>query len=169
MNKYVEDGTNGFKIAQDSFSSLMGNMNSALDNFVMTGKLNFGDFARSVIQDLLKIQLRQSALAMFNAAGGGGGIMSSIGSLFGFAKGGYVPTNQPVLVGENGPEIISGAAGKTVTPNSALMGGGQQVTNNYYTVNAVDAKSVAQLFAENRKTLLGTVRQAEKELPFRGI
>jgi hypothetical protein len=43
------------------------------------------------------------------------------------------------------------------------------VTNNYITnnINALDAKSVAQLFAENRKALLGSVRTAEKELPYR--
>jgi hypothetical protein len=42
------------------------------------------------------------------------------------------------------------------------------VTNNYntYNINAVDAKSVAQLFAENRKVLLGTVKMAERELPY---
>jgi hypothetical protein len=42
------------------------------------------------------------------------------------------------------------------------------ITNNYITnnISAVDARSVAQLFAENRKTLLGTVRMAEKELPY---
>ena len=31
----------------------------------------------------------------------------------------------------------------------------------------LDAKSVAQLFAENRKTLLGTVQMAQKEMPYR--
>jgi phage-related minor tail protein len=75
------------------------------------------------------------------------------------------------LMGEAGPEAIMplkrGKDGKLGVASGG--GGGQMVTNNYYTVNAVDAKSVAQLFAENRKTLLGTVRQAEKELPFRGM
>jgi hypothetical protein len=73
-----------------------------------------------------------------------------------------------VLVGENGPEVISGAAGMTVTPNSQLNNSTGNVTNNYYSISAVDSRSVAQLFSENRMTLLGTVRQAEKELPFRG-
>ena len=37
------------------------------------------------------------------------------------------------------------------------------ITNN---IQAVDAKSVAQLFAENRKTLLGSVEMARRELPY---
>jgi len=42
------------------------------------------------------------------------------------------------------------------------------VTNNYntYNINAVDAKSVEQLFAENRKSLLGAVGMAQKEMPY---
>jgi hypothetical protein len=44
-----------------------------------------------------------------------------------------------------------------------------QSSNTYITnnISAVDAKSVAQLFAENRKTLLGSVKMAEKEMPYR--
>jgi lambda family phage tail tape measure protein len=164
FDEYVDNATNAANIARNAFQSLTSNMESALDEFVKTGKLNFGDFARSVIQDLLKIQLKAAAINMLKAVGGG----NFLGSLFGFAKGGYVGTNKPVLVGENGPEVISGAAGMTVTPNWKMNGQAQPVTNNYYNISAVDAKGVAQLFAENRMTLLGTVRQAEKELPFRG-
>jgi phage-related minor tail protein len=137
-----------------------------LDKFVETGKLSFGDFATSVIMDMLKIELRAAAMKMFQAAGG----LSGIAGLFGFAEGGIIPTEGPVLVGERGPEIITGAAGRQVVPNGQLgsAGSGGAVTNNYYSISAIDAKSVAQLFAENRMTLLGNVRQAEKELPIRG-
>jgi lambda family phage tail tape measure protein len=75
------------------------------------------------------------------------------------------------LMGEAGPEAIMPLKrGKDGKLGVASQGGAGQVINNYnYSISAVDAKSVAQLFAENRKTLLGTMRQAEKELPFRGI
>jgi lambda family phage tail tape measure protein len=159
FDQYVENATNSANIARSAFQSLTSNMEQALDNFVMTGKLNFKDLTRNIIQDLLKIQLRAAAVRVFSAMSG---------SLLGFAKGGYISTNKPVLVGENGPEVISGAAGMTVTPNSQLNNSTGNVTNNYYSISAVDSRSVAQLFSENRMTLLGTVRQAEKELPFRG-
>ena len=166
-NNFIENGTNAATRAEQVFSTMTGAMNNAIDRFVETGKFSFADFSRSVIQELLKIQLKAAAINMIKSFGdtGGGSFLSS---LLGFAEGGVIQTNKPVLVGENGPELISGAAGMTVTPNGRLGGGQQNITNNYYTVNAVDAKSVAQLFAENRKTLLGTVRQAEKELPIRG-
>jgi hypothetical protein len=88
-----------------------------------------------------------------------------IKTLPGFASGGFTGGRRPILVGEAGPEIFVPQSAGNIMPNSAL-GGNTQVT---YNISAVDAKSVAQLFAENRKTLLGTIRQAEKELPFRGI
>ena len=102
---------------------------------------------------------------MGGAGGGGGGFFSAIGSLFGFAEGGNPPIGRASVVGENGPELIVPRTASTVIPNGG--GGGQNITNNYYTVNAVDAKSVAQLFAENRKTLLGSVKMAEKEMPYK--
>jgi hypothetical protein len=42
------------------------------------------------------------------------------------------------------------------------------ITNNYITnnINAIDARSVAQLFAENRRSLLGSVKMAEREMPY---
>jgi hypothetical protein len=89
-------------------------------------------------------------------------------SLLGFAEGGVIQTNKPVLVGEYGPELISGAAGRTVTPNNKLFGGSSPqntyITNN---ISAIDSKSVAQLFAENRSVLFGNVERARRELPMR--
>jgi hypothetical protein len=112
-----------------------------------------------------------AADAAVNASGTGffSGIAASIGKFFGFADGGMVTTNSPVLVGERGPELISGAAGRTVTnasDTSAMLGGGT-THNHYYNINAVDAKSVATLFAENRMTMFGLVEQARRELPMR--
>jgi hypothetical protein len=170
MKRYEESLT-PLKRGEAMAASVFNNMNSALDRFVETGKLSFGDFARSVIMDMLKIELRAAAMKMFQAAGGLSGIAGLFGlQIGGHARGGMIPTEGPVLVGEEGPELIMGAAGRQVIPNNQLgtAPSGGNVTNNYYSINAVDAKSVAQLFAENRMTLLGNVRQAEKELPIRG-
>ena len=163
MKRYEESLTplkQGQQMAEAVFSS----MGSALDKFVETGKFNFGDFAKSVIQDLIKIQLRAAATQLLSAA---------FGSFFpipGKAAGGPVQSGQPYIVGEKGPELFMPNSAGTIVPNDKLSGsaGGGSTTNNYYSISAIDAKSVAQLFAENKMTLLGTVRQAEKELPFRG-
>jgi lambda family phage tail tape measure protein len=182
VNTYISDSTNGFKQAQNMFSSITRNMESALDRFVETGKFKFSDFARSVIMDLMKIQLRAAASNFLSSLMGtfgfaNGGVFAG-GKVTAFANGGVVggPTLFPMangmgLMGEAGPEAIMPLKrGKDGKLGVASEGGSGQVVNNYYTYNisAVDAKSVAQLFSENRRTLLGTIKQAEKELPFRG-
>jgi phage-related minor tail protein len=169
----MDNATNAAQQAGQAFSSITRNMESAIDNFVETGKFSFKDFSRSIIQDLIKIELKAQATKVLGMLGGGGGIFSAIGSLFGFANGGTPPINRPSIVGEQGPELFMPKSAGTIIPNNKLgMGGDTQVsapvTNNYITnnVSALDAKSVAQLFAENRKTLLGTVEMARKEMPY---
>ena len=142
-------------------------MNSAIDNFVSTGKFKFGDFARSIIQDLLKIELKAQATSLLKATSGGlGTLFSGIGSLFGFAEGGNPPVNKPSIVGEKGPELFVPKTAGTIIPNGQGMGG---TVNNYITnnnVSAIDGQSVARFFAENRRTMLGTMQMAQKELPY---
>ncbi len=92
-------------------------MEDALVKFVITGKLNFAEFTRSVLADLTRIAIRQAMLNMF------GGIFSFLknaqGNAFGangvipYAKGGVVnsPTVFPFkngvgLMGEAGAEAI---------------------------------------------------------------
>lgn len=168
FNNFMDNATDSSKRAGEAFGAFTNNMNSAIDNFVTTGKFSFGDFARSIIQDLLKIELKAQATALFKSAAGGlGGFLSGIGSIFGFANGGNPPINKPSIVGEKGPELFVPRTAGTVIPNNQLGGGQQTVNNNYvYNVSAIDAKSVATFFAENRKTMLGSVQMAQKELPY---
>ena len=166
FDKYMESATNAATRAGEVFGSITNNMNSAIDKFVETGKFSFGDFARSVIQDLLKIELKAQASKIFS------GFMSSAGgflsSILGFANGGEPPVGKPSIVGENGPELFVPKTAGTIVPNgggggTSGAGGNTYITNN---INAVDAKSVAQLFAENRRTLFGTVEMARKEMSY---
>jgi phage-related minor tail protein len=125
----------------------------------MTGKFKFKDFAASVIQDILKIQLRASAAQLL-------GNIPGIGAFFsvpGRAMGGPVSANSPYIIGERGPELFVPQSSGTVVPNNRL-GGGSTIINN---ITAIDAKGVAQLFAENRQVLFGNVEQARRELPMR--
>lgn len=161
FNNYVDSATNAANHAKNIFDSITNSMSSAIDNFVETGKFSFKDFAKSVIQDLIKIQLKASAMKLLSA------FLPGLGSSFAgfFADGGYIPPGKYGVVGEAGPELVSGPA--SVTPGSQMGG---QTVNNYITnnISAVDAKSVAQLFAQNRKTLLGATETARKEMPSRG-
>ncbi len=164
----MDNATNAAMRAGEVFNSVTSNMNSALDNFVDTGKLSFGDLANSIIKDIIKIELKAAAANFLTASKG-----MNWGSILGFAEGGNPPINKPSIVGEKGPELFVPKTAGTIIPNNGIGGSGSSapstnnVTNNYYTVNAVDAKSVATLFAENRKSLYGSVKMAEKETSYR--
>jgi hypothetical protein len=100
---------------------------------------------------------------------GGGGILSGVGSFFSslfHANGGSIPAGGFGIVGEAGPEIVNGPASITSAKDTASMMGGDTHYHNY-NISAVDAKSVAQLFYENRMTMFGMTEQARRELPMR--
>jgi lambda family phage tail tape measure protein len=82
FNSYIDNATNAARVAESMFSSITNNMESAIDRFVRTGKLKFADLARSIIQDIIAIQLKAQASALFSAMIRGAGI-----NLFGSAPG----------------------------------------------------------------------------------
>jgi lambda family phage tail tape measure protein len=154
--------------AVEGLNSLFSNMGNALDNFVDTGKLKFGDFAKSVIADIAKIALKAAVTKLFTLVGK---------SILGLAAGGPVMANKPYLVGEQGPELfVPNSAGSIMTNASmnknvgADSGMGATVNNTYITnnISAIDSRSVAQMFVENRKSLLGASMMARKEMPYGG-
>ena len=155
MSKFVRDLPTEFESGQKAFDTVIGNMDSALTNFVKTGKLSFKDLARSIIQDLIAIQLRASASGLMsmlissftgggpgNGASGNGTGVQGFGSAY--ADGGSPTPNTVNLIGERGPELFIPKTAGTIIPNHALsgMGGTTNVTNNY--INAIDTKSFEQ-------------------------
>lgn len=175
--QYAKDATDASLIAGQLFNTATKGMEDALVNFAHTGKLSFKDLANSIIDDIIRMEAKAMASNIFgllggdSKSGGGGGLIgaavSGIGKMLGFAEGGPVVGGQPIIVGEKGPEIFTPNAGGGITPNSSL-GIGQATYNTYnYSISAIDSKSVAQLFAENRTLLYGNVEQARKEMPFR--
>ena len=183
FDQYKEDSENSGKMAEDMFSSFTNNMNSALDKFVDTGKLSFGDLASSIIKDLIKIQLRmlmmQGISQMFGffgmgamgasaGAAGGGAALSTAGFAVA-ANGGTI--NQPTIVGENGPELFIPGRSGSVIPNNQLgdaIGGGGGVTyNGPYIANmsAIDTQSATQFLAKNQKAVWAANQNAQRSLP----
>jgi hypothetical protein len=70
-----------------------------------------------------------------------------------FAQGGTIPTNGPVLVGENGPEFISGAGGARVMDNTRSS---TQINN--WTVNNNSAVGMERLLSESRRSRMMNVQ-----------
>jgi lambda family phage tail tape measure protein len=184
-NSYVEDATNGAKQAEQVFTSLASNMESALDKFVKTGKLSFSDLARSIIADLIKIQMRAQMTSIFGKLGsllgfggssGSGLFTGSTGESYGSimigarAGGGDIAGGSPYLVGENGPELVVPKGNGTVIPNNQLgsmMGGPQIVYNGPYIQNmsAIDTQSATQFLSKNKQAVWSANQSANRSLP----
>jgi len=169
FEQYTKDAQNYGKLAQDAFGSFVGNMNSAIDNFVRTGKFAFKDFAKSVIQDIMAIVLKFQMLQLVKAAAGFMGF--NIPGLTGKASGGMVSQGIPYLVGENGPELFVPQKGGAIVPSNRVgdaLGGGSQVTyNGPYIANmsAIDTQSGIQFLAKNKQAVWAANQSAQRSMP----
>ena len=146
--QYAEDATNAARVAQDIFQKATKGMEDSIVGFAKTGKFEFKSFVADILETLLRSQIQQTMAKVFSlttANSGGGSILGNLGKLLGFAGGGIIPTNAPVVVGEKGPELLVNAAGNRVIPNNQL-GGATQVV---YNINAVDAPSFQALVARD--------------------
>lgn len=87
----------------------------------------------------------------------GGSILGGISDLFGggFANGGMLPAGKFGLVGERGPELISGPA--TITPFAGA-------TNITYNIQAVDAASFQSLVARDPGFIYAVTEQGRKSI-----
>lgn len=148
-------------------------MTSALDEFVNTGSLNFSKLTQSILQDLLKIQLKKQALALWETASGGNGITGAIAiaaKFMGFADGGEPPINQVSMVGERGPELFVPKTAGTIIPNHMLKGNDSGQTINYngpYIANmsAIDTQSGVAFLAKNKQAVWATYQSANRSVP----
>ena len=162
-----------FQLASDAVLSTWGNISSAIDDLVENGKINFGDLADSILKDLAKMIIKAMIFKyIFEPAMGFLGL-----DIPGKATGGPVAGNKPYMVGEKGPELFVPEGSGNIIPNHRLPTSGNSspqavqaapTTNNYITnnISALDSKSVQQVFAENRQSLLGTVEYARKETSY---
>lgn len=171
MAKMFVTMEDSMKRTQQVFDSVWGNLGSAIDNFVKTGKLSMKDLARSVIQDLIAIQMKAAALKFLNFAfssfSGGGATPyqpSAVMGMPGYADGGDPAVNMPSIVGERGPEIFVPRTAGTIIPNHALnsMGSTTNVTNNY--INAIDTKSFEDRLLGSSNAIWAANAYANKNL-----
>lgn len=145
---------------------------SALAEFATTGKLDFADFARSILADLAKILAQQLLL---QALTGAGVPIPGLGGATGAASGGDFEANKSMIVGEKGPEMVRFGAPGNITPadqtaralaaTGAGGGGGTtvnvapaQVKLQVVNVDSPDAARNAMDTAEGGKIIVNQIR-----------
>ena len=106
-------------VKRDGIMSLEDSLVS-LSNGTKTVKEAFSDMARSILNDIVRMQIRNAiTVPLANAMG----VQMR-------ANGGPVSPNKPYIVGEKGPELMIPRGGGTVVPNSQMGGGEAPVTVN---------------------------------------
>lgn len=167
MGEFLRNMPTELEQGARAFDSLMGNMESAIDRFVRTGKMNFKDLARSIIQDIVAMQMKAAAVSFLSSLFGGGPTPYQPAAVMGapgYADGGNPAVGQLSIVGERGPELFVPRTAGTIIPNHALggMGGTTNVTNNY--INAIDTKSFEDRLLGSSKAIWAANKYGEKNL-----
>jgi lambda family phage tail tape measure protein len=143
MQNYIDAAENVAAQTEAAFSRGFRGMEDALVNFVMTGKGNFKDLAKSIIADLLRIQYQAAISGILKmisgtgssaSAGGDAALLADMG--VGRAIGGPVSAGSMYEVNERGPELLNvgnkqylmtGNQGGSVSPGGI---GGDNITIN---------------------------------------
>lgn len=166
FKEYVDNATNAAQAAQRVFQKATQGMEDLIINFAKTGKFQFKDFMNSILEELLRSQVRSLMAQIFNLQGksvsAGGGLLG--GSIIpGFlAQGGSAKGGMPYVVGENGPELFVPSGDGTVVPNNQLAAAATYVT---YNINAVDARSFKEMVAADPAFIYAVSQQGSKTIP----
>jgi lambda family phage tail tape measure protein len=143
---------------KSGFETFTSGLEDAFVKFVQGGKLSFKDLANSILADLARIAVKKAIVGM--------------ASLFGFAAGGQVMADTPIIVGERGPEMFVPRTAGTIVPNNALSTAGSNVnggaaTNVTYNIQAVDAQSFRSLVARDPSFIYAVTEQGRRSQPTR--
>ena len=152
--------------------SIQNDFAGTLESALSDGKLTLSDFEgffKKTVTSLITESIRGgngiggAFSSLFGGGGGssGGGMGSILGSIassfFGgfFADGGNLGARKFGIVGEEGPELITGPA--KVTPMSDMAGGGGSVIIN---LNTIDSQSGTQFLLDNKGQIQDIIQKA---------
>jgi len=160
-SEYADEATNASKTAEKMFNKTTQSMEDSIVSFAKTGKFEFKDLINTILEELLRSQIQRLIAQTFGSFGGGGGGGFNPFAGF-FANGGLIPSGKFGVVGENGPELVSGPA--NITPMNGLGGGSSQVI---YNINAVDAPSFKAMIARDPGFIHAVAQQGARKVPVR--
>jgi hypothetical protein len=161
-----------------SLDEALGNIVQATIRSLIQGFINLGitifvleplqKFLRGVlgrqkqINNELKREIALRTVLAFFGGGGGFGIPF-------FANGGRTPANQPIIVGERGPELFIPNTAGEVVPNNEMMvgspgggGGGDNITVTF-NINTIDATDFNELLTTRQDLIIGLINRGLAE------
>lgn len=89
FHDYADQAADVAGQTRDLFSNAFSSMEDGIVDFVKTGKLSFSDLANGIIEDLIRIQIRQAAVGIFGSLMGGWGAAAGAAAGAAFSSGGY--------------------------------------------------------------------------------
>lgn len=158
LDAWQDTGSRLKDVSADWLNDFSGRLTDAL----ISGKADFGDFARTIIADLARIRIQSALADFFGAGSSGAGALAGFLGLF-KADGGPVSGGRPYIVGERGPELFVPGASGAIVPNGALAGAGANVsvTLNVSTgVQQTVRAEVASLMPQITESVKGAVAEA---------
>jgi lambda family phage tail tape measure protein len=94
LENYLDSAADVAGQTQELFTNAFNNLEDGIVQFIKTGKASFKDFADAIIEDLIRIQVRQAAAGFLSSAFGflsGGGAALGKGTMTGFSEGSFAP------------------------------------------------------------------------------
>jgi len=150
--------------AKRIFNTLTEGFTNSIMKFVETGKLSFKDLFKSLMMEIIKMQVNKLFLSIFGKGGPMGSLFAGL-----FANGGTIPAGKYGIAGEAGPELIRGPANVISTKDTAAILGNSSdapaTTMVNYTINATDARSFKELVASDPAFIYNVTRLGARKIP----
>jgi lambda family phage tail tape measure protein len=86
--KYQDIASQRLNAYGSAFEKMFTGMGDAIIEFAKTGKINFSGLVNSMIEDLIRFEMKKQVLSLYETTGGAKGIMAAATSMFGFKDGG---------------------------------------------------------------------------------
>jgi lambda family phage tail tape measure protein len=157
LKNYVDASEDAATLTAGVFTDAFKNMEDALVTFITTGKLNFKQFADSLVADIVRIAVKQQILAPIAKWMSGEGVMGILGLLgLGGASAGSTP-----VVSTWGGGMSAGFASSLWDVPMGLAGGGPAAPHSIYRV----AENGPEILSVGGKTYLMTGKQGGHVTP----
>jgi hypothetical protein len=129
FHKFFDSVGMEFEEQKSIFQDWSKGFTESLADSLMEGKSMFDDFFKSVMKQLLELQIQKSITNP---------LFEGLGLLPGKAIGGPVTAGSPYIVGEKGPELFMPNSSGTIIPNNKLSGSSAPSKDSSVQVNIIN-------------------------------